>query len=127
MPKCKNDPTRTYKGTEPSPKGLGYCAHAEKLNKKRKGKDGKNWIIAETKNGVKRWVKDKESSKEKIIEQDDGIEEVKKLPKPNKKHITYSIVKYKNRYFQLQPTNEDKYYWAWEKYPKKASPMVLSK
>lgn len=32
MPKCKNDNKRTYKGTEPSPKGLGYCAHAEKIN-----------------------------------------------------------------------------------------------
>ena len=35
MPKCKNDPIRSYIGNEPSPKGLGYCAHAEKLNKKR--------------------------------------------------------------------------------------------
>ena len=25
MPNCKNDPTRKYKGTEPSPIGLGYC------------------------------------------------------------------------------------------------------
>ena len=31
MPKCKNDPKRTYKGTEPSPKGLGHCAHTEKV------------------------------------------------------------------------------------------------
>ena len=31
MPKCKNDPTKSYKGDEPSPKGLGYCAHAEKV------------------------------------------------------------------------------------------------
>ena len=38
MPKCKNDKTKTYKGTEPSPKGLGYCGHAEKLGQKRKEK-----------------------------------------------------------------------------------------
>jgi hypothetical protein len=25
--KCKNDPKRYYKGTEPSPKGLGYCGY----------------------------------------------------------------------------------------------------
>ena len=25
MPKCKNDNSKSYKGTEPSPKGLGYC------------------------------------------------------------------------------------------------------
>ena len=31
MPKCKNDPKKSYKGDEPSPKGLGYCAHAEKV------------------------------------------------------------------------------------------------
>ena len=40
MPKCKNDPTRSYKGTEPSPKGLGYCAHGMKEGDKKKGKDG---------------------------------------------------------------------------------------
>ena len=30
MPSCKNDPTRKYKGTEPSPKGLGFCDHSMK-------------------------------------------------------------------------------------------------
>lgn len=57
MPKCKNDPNKSYEGNEPSPKGLGICAHAEKLNSKKKGKDGNMWIVTETKNGVKRWVK----------------------------------------------------------------------
>lgn len=57
MPKCKNDPKRTYKGTEPSPKGLGHCAHTEKVGKKMKGKDGNQWIITQTKKGVKRWSK----------------------------------------------------------------------
>jgi hypothetical protein len=57
MPNCKNDKTRFYKGTEPSPKGLGYCAHAEKLGSIRKGKDKKMWIIKKTKNGIKRWMK----------------------------------------------------------------------
>lgn len=28
MPRCLNDPSKSYKGTEPSPKGLGHCAHA---------------------------------------------------------------------------------------------------
>ena len=53
MPKCKNSEKGTYKGTEPSPKGLGYCAKGEKLNKKMKGNDGNMWIINETKTGVK--------------------------------------------------------------------------
>jgi hypothetical protein len=57
MPKCKNDPTKSYKGDEPSPKGLGICAHAEKVNTKKKGNDGEMWIISETKTGVKRWIK----------------------------------------------------------------------
>lgn len=39
--KCKNDSTRTYKGTEPSPKGRGVCAHAEPVDNNRV-KDGTN-------------------------------------------------------------------------------------
>ena len=38
MPKCKNDSGRSYNGTEPSPKGLGYCAHASRVGLKKKGK-----------------------------------------------------------------------------------------
>lgn len=55
MPKCKNDSARSYKGTEPSPKGLGYCAHAEKLGTKMKGRDGKMWVIVKTKANVRKW------------------------------------------------------------------------
>ena len=58
MPECKNDPSRTYKGDEPSPKGLGYCAHAEKVGKRMEGKDGYYWLVKTTKKGSKRWVKD---------------------------------------------------------------------
>ena len=57
MPKWKNTTKGTYKGTEPSPKGLGYCAKGEKTTKKKRGLDGNMWIIGETKNGVKRWIK----------------------------------------------------------------------
>jgi hypothetical protein len=46
-----------YQGTEPSPKGLGYCAHAGQANNKRKGRDGNMWIISTTQQGVKRWIK----------------------------------------------------------------------
>ena len=41
MPKCINDKTRTYKGSEPSPKGLGYCAHPEEVGTRKYGKDKK--------------------------------------------------------------------------------------
>lgn len=57
MPTCKNDPNKKYKGTEPSPKGVGWCAHAEKEGKVRKGKDGNKWIVKKVKNGSKRWMK----------------------------------------------------------------------
>jgi len=59
MPKCKNDPTKSYKGDEPSPKGLGFCAHVEKNNVTMKGKDSKMWEIKVTKNGVKMWIRKK--------------------------------------------------------------------
>lgn len=57
MPKCKNDKTREYKGTEPSPKGLGYCAHVEKIGTKKKGLDGNMWIVKKISSGSKRWSK----------------------------------------------------------------------
>ena len=56
MPNCLNS-KGTYKGTEPSPKGRGYCAKGEKIGKKMKGLDKNMWIISETKNGQKRWIK----------------------------------------------------------------------
>ena len=60
MPSCKNDPKRHFKGCEPSPKGRGYCAHADPAVKKRIGGDRKMWIVKtyKTKAGknVKRWV-----------------------------------------------------------------------
>lgn len=55
MPACKNDAARTYKGTEPSPKGLGLCAHAESVGATRKGRDGRQYEVRLDKNGVKAW------------------------------------------------------------------------
>ena len=66
MPSCKNDPSRKYKGTEPSPKGLGYCAHNMKIGAVKKGKDGNKWIVREIKNGSKRWMKVKEYDINKV-------------------------------------------------------------
>jgi len=57
MPTCKNDPSKKYKGTEPSPKGIGWCAHGEKEGKVRKGKDGNQWVVKKVKNGSMRWMK----------------------------------------------------------------------
>lgn len=57
MPKCINNPKKNYKGSEPSPKGFGYCAGGMKVGEKKKGKDGNIWIIKKVKNGSKRWMK----------------------------------------------------------------------
>ena len=55
MPKCHNHSKATYKGTEPSPKGLGYCARAEHEGAEMQGRDGRSWIVQLTKTGSKRW------------------------------------------------------------------------
>ncbi len=88
MPECKNDKKRKYKGTEPSPKGLGYCAHAENLGTKKKGKDKNTWIVIENKNGVKRWVKFNPDTKydiKKVSSNNDKWKEIKPLKKIKKK------------------------------------------
>lgn len=59
MPKCLNDTTKTYKGDEPSPKGLGYAAGSETVGHKMRGKDGNMWIVQETKT-CKKWTKCKD-------------------------------------------------------------------
>lgn len=55
MPKCHNHSKAFYKGTEPSPKGLGYCARGSQVGAKMLGKNGKLWIVRQNKNGVKQW------------------------------------------------------------------------
>lgn len=45
------------KSKDSSPKSLGYEASSEKLNTKRKGKDGNYWIVAKIKSNTKKWVK----------------------------------------------------------------------
>ena len=55
MPICKNDPNARYTGTEPSPKGKGCCAHAEKVGTRKKGSDGSMWHVVKDKNGRHSW------------------------------------------------------------------------
>lgn len=47
----------TYKGTEPSPKGLGMCAHLLSPNTAMKGRDGNLWAVAVDRMGRKSWRK----------------------------------------------------------------------
>ena len=84
MSKCKNSSTGTYKGTEPSPKGLGYCARGEKLGKKKKGLDGNMWEVKETNKGIARWVKISKKSTKKPV---------KKSAKKSTKKSTKSVKK----------------------------------
>lgn len=46
-----------YKGTEPSPKGMGICAHLRSVNDMVEGRDGNMWIVAVDKIGSKAWKK----------------------------------------------------------------------
>ena len=61
--RCFNDATSTYKGSEPSPKGRGYCAHAEQVGKRMKGRDGRTWIVKQYAKGLKRWIPLRTTSK----------------------------------------------------------------
>lgn len=93
MPICKNDPKKSYKGIEPSPKGLGYCAHAEKLGSTKKGLDGNNWKIESTAQGVKRWVKQssKSSSSKKYFIYHPSVVNIPYLVYVNENKKTASI------------------------------------
>jgi len=55
MPACKNDKTRTYVGTEPSPKGKGWCAHAQTVGDRKRSADGRMWIVCADKNDRRSW------------------------------------------------------------------------
>lgn len=63
MPLCKNG-SSYYKGTEPSPKGRGYCAHNEKIGSTKLGRDRKKWAVRKF-GKTKRWVKVRVAKKKK--------------------------------------------------------------
>ena len=65
MPKCKNNPKKSYKGTEPSPKGKGWCAGGMEEGVTEKGADGNKWIVTSNKKGHKRWAKITKSTPKK--------------------------------------------------------------
>jgi hypothetical protein len=58
MPSCKNG-KGSYKGSEPSPKGVGFCAKHEKIGTRKRGKDKKMWIVRSVKyksgKRIRRW------------------------------------------------------------------------
>ena len=56
MPLCIKDSKKHYKGNELSPKGLGYCAHSEKVGTIKSGLDNNLWIVIKTSLNIKKWV-----------------------------------------------------------------------
>jgi len=93
MPICKNDPKRKYKGDEPSPKGLGWCAHGEKEGKTRKGQDGNKWIVKEIKNGSLRWVKDSINKKKSYVKKTSSLVKQKSIKKSEPVNKVKSVKK----------------------------------
>ena len=110
MPTCKNDPSKKYKGNEPSPKGLGWCAHGEKEGKVRKGKDGNQWIVKKVKNGSKRWVK-KVINKKKILIRSKSLTKKNKIYKLDKIKINKNSFRFKmnDDFKKVCPTLIDNY------------------
>jgi hypothetical protein len=53
----KGDCKCYYKGSEPSPKGKGYCAHCGNLGTEKVGTDGMKWKIKKRANGSLYWAK----------------------------------------------------------------------
>ena len=68
MPTCKNG-AGSYTGTEPSPKGRGYCARHEKIGTKKRGRDKKMWVVKTVKllsgKRSRRWFKVVKSAKKR--------------------------------------------------------------
>ena len=125
MPKCKNDPSRSYKGTEPSPKGLGYCAHAMKVGAIKKGKDGNNWIIKKVKNGSKRWMKvkgkpqkvDKKVKKKEVNKGVNKVVKKKQGKRVERKEKWYKFDKEFYEGFVIEKNPESKMYGKYIKGP----------
>jgi len=86
MPKCLNNNNKSYKGTENSPLGLGYCSFSEEEGTIKIGKDGKEWIIKQTKSS-KRWTKINSTNSRSSVYIEDSSEEDTKLKTNNNESI----------------------------------------
>lgn len=85
MPTCKNG-KGSYRGTEPSPKGRGYCARHQNVGTKKRGKDKKIWVVRSVKlssgKRSRRWFKVLPKAK-------------KKKTKPIQRKATKTLIKKK--------------------------------
>ena len=91
MPECIKDSKKYYKGDEPSPKGLGFCAHSEEIGTIKTGLDGNIWIIVKTAKNIKRWIKynNAKVNQQKIVENNEITENNKYYKEIKKKYIGY--------------------------------------
>ena len=62
MPTCRGEYKTYYRGDEPSPKGLGWCARSEEVGKRRRGNDGEMWVVREDRIGRLSWKRTSTSS-----------------------------------------------------------------
>ena len=108
--KCLNDASKTYTGNEPSPKGRGFCAHAERVGTVMKGTDNSMWKVQLIKNKTKRWIRVKSITKKKKNEEKRTVkiqlkhelkEKTDKYLKL-KKEITIKMTDLKNTLNQLE-------------------------
>jgi hypothetical protein len=94
MPPCNNDPKSSYKGTEPSPKGLGWAAHAEQVGKRRRGNDGNMYeVVIRSDNKTQYWAPIKTSTKKKKISTSIKKSTTKKKTHSTKKKISLKKTK----------------------------------
>ena len=104
--RCKNDENAHYKGTEPSPKGLGYAAHPEELLKRKKGLDGNFWIVVSVGSSVnskKRWIPYEQYRQRKLAtekKEKASKEKSEKSDKANKAGTRLRCVNDPKRYYK---------------------------
>lgn len=97
----------SYKGNEPSPKGLGKCAHLLKEGTISKGKDGNKWIVKKRSNGSLYWSKMSFASVYHSTSKSDSTSTVNANANTNKE-IKTSSPKGKHRILVTEPTTYQK-------------------
>ena len=108
MAPCKNDPKRYYTGKEPSPKGLGWCAHTHPIGQVRKGKNKKRWIVRSY-SRTKRWVPHKKHTTKPT--RPNTITVPKKPPNKKPNNVTLNI--HPPPFFaKPAPNNRFEGYWS---------------
>lgn len=111
MPKCINDETKTYKGDEPSPKGLGYSAGKLKDGDTHMGKDGNMWFVKKTTTS-NRWMKQKGDISKDDISKDDISEKKVDISKDDTFTVT-KLKKEKDKILMCIESNDKK---TWEEF-----------